>query len=264
VRKPEPPEPPNPAEPASAAPSASTPRQHQPSGAAASGKLAGLGQALRWLRERQGRKQYQVADRAGITKGMLSAYETGRQRPSLETLEKLLETLECDLNDLHNAIQIVNGRPEALRAWQGWQGERRPRHGTKEVGLLGGLGGISGAGGAHFLHAAVPGSAGSATAGSPGSSGGAAGGAVPDIYSGWDVYPGSLPEASAIGEGSGPGEARPGGDSSSRLYDVIGRTLPLPPEEEKALSQILQGFHDLIRYWHKALVEIRSQGPVPG
>jgi transcriptional regulator with XRE-family HTH domain len=77
--------------------------------------LNGLGQALRWLRDRQGKKQYQVADSAGITKGMLSAYETGRQRPSLETLEKILDTLECDLNDLHNAIQIINGRPEGMR-----------------------------------------------------------------------------------------------------------------------------------------------------
>lgn len=77
--------------------------------------LSGLGQALRWLRDRQGRKQYQVADAAGITKGMLSAYETGRQKPSLETLEKLLDTLGCDLHDLHNAIQIVNGRPQTLR-----------------------------------------------------------------------------------------------------------------------------------------------------
>lgn len=77
--------------------------------------LNGLGQALRWLRDRLGRKQYQVAQAAGITKGMLSAYETGRQRPSLETLAKLLDTLGCDLHDLHNAIQIVNGRPAAIR-----------------------------------------------------------------------------------------------------------------------------------------------------
>src|SRR3954447_17825039 len=77
--------------------------------------LNGLGQALRWLRDRRGRKQYEVADAAGITKGMLSAYETGRQRPSLETLEKILSTLGCDLNDLHNAIQIINGRPEGMR-----------------------------------------------------------------------------------------------------------------------------------------------------
>ena len=35
--------------------------------------LNGLGQALRWLRDRLGKKQYQVAEAAGITKGMLSA-----------------------------------------------------------------------------------------------------------------------------------------------------------------------------------------------
>src|SRR5882672_990497 len=46
--------------------------------AVATSVLNGLGQALRWLRERHGRKQYQVADTAGITKGMLSSYETGR------------------------------------------------------------------------------------------------------------------------------------------------------------------------------------------
>ncbi|HYU35600.1 MAG TPA: helix-turn-helix transcriptional regulator [Thermoanaerobaculia bacterium] len=77
--------------------------------------LTGLGHALRWLRDRHGRKQYQVADAAGITKGMLSAYETGRQNPSLDTLEKLLDTLGCDLYDLHNALQIVNGRPTIPR-----------------------------------------------------------------------------------------------------------------------------------------------------
>jgi transcriptional regulator with XRE-family HTH domain len=77
--------------------------------------LNGLGQAIRWLRERHEKKQYQVADDAGITKGMLSSYETGRQRPSLETLEKVLSTLGCDLHDLHNALQIVNGRPQVMR-----------------------------------------------------------------------------------------------------------------------------------------------------
>ena len=95
--------------------------------------LTGLGHALRWLRDRHGRKQYQVADSAGITKGMLSAYETGRQKPSLDTLEKLLDTLGCDLFDLHNALQIVNGRPTASRGREaegGWRG-------SVEVGLAG-------------------------------------------------------------------------------------------------------------------------------
>src|SRR4029079_7470958 len=73
--------------------------------------LNGLGQALRWLRDRPGKKQYQLADNAGITRGMLSAYETGRQRPSLETLEKILDTLGTHLHDLHHALQIVNRHP---------------------------------------------------------------------------------------------------------------------------------------------------------
>src|SRR5215208_2257478 len=75
----------------------------------------GLGRALRWLRDRQAKRQYQVAESAGITKAMLSAYETGKQKPSLDTLEKILAALDGDLNDLHNALQIVNERPEAIR-----------------------------------------------------------------------------------------------------------------------------------------------------
>lgn len=98
--------------------------------------LTGLGHALRWLRDRHGRKQYQVASAAGITKGMLSAYETGRQKPSLDTLEKLLDTLGCDLFDLHNALQIVNGRPTAPRqrdAEVGWQGVAGAAHLSLDV-----------------------------------------------------------------------------------------------------------------------------------
>src|SRR3979409_1631423 len=97
----------------------------------------GLGRALRWLRDRQGKRQYQVADTAGITKAMLSAYETGKQKPSLDTLEKILAALECDLNDLHNALQIVNERPEAIRRASGrdaaWPGQRRDlQEGTRD------------------------------------------------------------------------------------------------------------------------------------
>lgn len=142
--------------------------------------LNGLGQALRWLRDRLGKKQYQVAEAAGITKGMLSAYETGRQRPSLDTLEKLLGTLGCDLHDLHNAIQIVNGRPAALR-------------------------------------------------------------------------PGRL-------------ETEPGGGRDRGfpdLYSVLGQTEPLPPELERAFGQLLDGFHKLIRYMHRAFEKRPEAGGEP-
>jgi transcriptional regulator with XRE-family HTH domain len=131
----------------------------------------GLGRSLRWLRERQVKRQYQVAAGAGITKAMLSAYETGKQKPSLDTLEKILDALVCDLNDLHNALQIVNGRPERMRS----------------------------------------------AGGDP-----------------WRV-------AGTAGEGapSGPG-----------LYEILGAEEPLPQQEEQAMSEMLGGFHKLLRYMH--------------
>jgi transcriptional regulator with XRE-family HTH domain len=99
--------------------------------------LNGLGPALRWLRDRRGRKQYQIAGEAGITKGMLSAYETGRQRPSLETLDKILDTLGCDLHDLHNALQIINGQPTIVARPEArslaWQGPALPDSGAVDV-----------------------------------------------------------------------------------------------------------------------------------
>jgi transcriptional regulator with XRE-family HTH domain len=150
--------------------------------------LNGLGQALRWLRDRRGRKQYEVAEAAGITKGMLSAYETGRQRPSLETLEKVLDTLTCDLNDLHNAIQIINGKPEAMR--------RRGEGAGSEA---------------------------------EGGSGSAAGAPVSDRL---------------------------------EVQRILGRRQVLPPEEERALSEMLDGFHRFLRYLHDTLARaLRPDGP---
>jgi transcriptional regulator with XRE-family HTH domain len=137
--------------------------------------FSGLGKALRWLRDRQNHRQYQVADSAGITKAMLSAYETGKQKPSLDTLEKILAALECDLGDLHNALQIVNDRPEAIR-----------RPGT--------------------------------------------------LRETWP-YRRESQEPSAEG-------------AELNLYRILGLDRPLPPEEERALSEMLEGFHKMVRYLH--------------
>ena len=139
----------------------------------------GLGRALRWLRDRQSKRQYQVADAAGITKAMLSAYETGKQKPSLDTLEKILAALEGSLNDLHNALQIVNERPEAMR---------RPVRGE---------------------------GAESEAAGTPSS-------------------------------------------GRSEVYRILGIDRPLPASEEQALTEMLEGFHKLIRYFHSS-----QAGPLP-
>lgn len=151
--------------------------------------LNGLGHALRWLRDRHGKKQYQVAEAAGITKGMLSAYETGRQRPSLETLEKLLDTLGCDLNDLHNSIQIINGRPENMRR----KDELSPAEGE----------------------------------------------------------PGGFPQGG-------------GRDGAMPVRDVLGLRGGLPPDEEQALGQMIDGFHRLLRHFHRTLSGLQGGQPGPG
>lgn len=147
-----------------------------------------LGRALRWLRDRQGKRQYQVADAAGITKAMLSAYETGKQKPSLDTLEKILDALDCNLNDLHNSLQIVNERPEAIRR----QGGRESSWGGRRD--------------------------------------------AQDLF---------------------------GDRGGSDVYQVLGLNRPIPPIEEQALSEMLQGFHKLVRYFHDQVSQALPPEPEP-
>lgn len=83
-----------------------------------------LGRALRFLRERQGRSQKEVAAAANITPPMLSAYENERASPELETLDRILRLgLVATLEDLRWAIEVVNDRvaaaPESLRTRAG-------------------------------------------------------------------------------------------------------------------------------------------------
>lgn len=74
--------------------------------------FTGLGRALRWIRQRQGKKQYEVADTAHITKAMLSSYENEKQRPAIDTLERILDALEIDLDYLAYAIRAVRREDE--------------------------------------------------------------------------------------------------------------------------------------------------------
>jgi len=74
--------------------------------------FTGLGRALRWIRQRQGKKQYEVAEAANITKAMLSSYENEKQRPAIDTLERILDALEIDLDYLAYAIRVVRQEEE--------------------------------------------------------------------------------------------------------------------------------------------------------
>lgn len=72
----------------------------------------GLGRALLFLRQEQRKSQKQVANDAGVTPPMLSAYENDRTDPELETLDKILHRgLGVTLPDLCRALEIVNQAP---------------------------------------------------------------------------------------------------------------------------------------------------------
>lgn len=74
------------------------------------GWLPAVGPALRLLRERCGLRQFEAAERAGVTKAMLSAYERSRRRPSLATLSRVLDALDARLVDLGSAVEHVKRR----------------------------------------------------------------------------------------------------------------------------------------------------------
>ncbi|MCB1033389.1 MAG: helix-turn-helix transcriptional regulator [Acidobacteria bacterium] len=66
--------------------------------------FSAIGEALRSLRRERGLRQADVAEAAGITSPMLSAYETGKQRPSFATIDKILAALNSDARDLTAAL----------------------------------------------------------------------------------------------------------------------------------------------------------------
>lgn len=92
----------------------------------------GLHQALRQLRIESGMTQADLADAAGIGRATIQAYESGRRKPRVETLESLLGAMDVGLEDLTNRLR--NGAPAKLQRWRFREPTtRRPnrRHGEK-------------------------------------------------------------------------------------------------------------------------------------
>ena len=73
-----------------------------------------LGEALRWLRDRRGLHQAEVASRAGLTPSSLSRYESGRAMPSLTRLQRLLDALDADVLQLGLALRVCQGMTTTL------------------------------------------------------------------------------------------------------------------------------------------------------
>ena len=69
----------------------------------------GLSKALRTLCVRDGRALQDIAHASKISPAMLSSYMTGRETPTLKTLEKLLDGLKLRLEDLAGALDEVQG-----------------------------------------------------------------------------------------------------------------------------------------------------------
>jgi transcriptional regulator with XRE-family HTH domain len=79
-----------------------------------------FGASLRLLRTKTGWRQHEAAAAAGITKAMLSSYETGLSYPSLVSLFSILRALGADFRDLQNSIDALSGREgQSLRATGG-------------------------------------------------------------------------------------------------------------------------------------------------
>lgn len=68
--------------------------------AESAGPFDGLGRVLRELRADRRLTQAQLAERARVSKAMLSLYEREKQRPHLDTLGRLLEALRVRLSGL--------------------------------------------------------------------------------------------------------------------------------------------------------------------
>ncbi len=70
---------------------------------------------LRSLRTRTGRTQVDVAAAAGVPQANLSRWESGKVRPSLESLVAVLNALSLDFRDLQEALDEAAGREAARR-----------------------------------------------------------------------------------------------------------------------------------------------------
>ncbi len=81
-----------------------------------------FGVALRLLRTRRRLKQWEVAEKAGMTKAMLSSYETGKVTPTLQSLLTLFEALDTAFFGFQDALEAVDRTDRVLE-----EGRASPR-----------------------------------------------------------------------------------------------------------------------------------------
>lgn len=67
-------------------------------------------QALRRVRQTAGLLQVHVAQRSGLTRAMVSAYEAGKSIPSVRSLSVYLGAIGRNLGDLQDELDRLSGR----------------------------------------------------------------------------------------------------------------------------------------------------------
>lgn len=92
-----------------------------------------FGPALRLLRSRRHLKQTEVSEKSGLTKAMLSAYETGKNTPSLASLMAYLRAVGTDFAELQGALEAVGGDVGLPRSTSGSEVARESLSGLQEV-----------------------------------------------------------------------------------------------------------------------------------
>ncbi|HEX3526255.1 MAG TPA: helix-turn-helix transcriptional regulator [Thermoanaerobaculia bacterium] len=78
------------------------------------GMFSNLGKTLARIRELRGKSQTAVARLAGIGKSQLSKYESGKELPKLDSLEKVLLVLNVGHFELFRMLALLD-RGEELR-----------------------------------------------------------------------------------------------------------------------------------------------------
>jgi transcriptional regulator with XRE-family HTH domain len=84
-----------------------------------------LGNAIRELRQRHGLTIADVADRAGISRGMLSKIENAQTATSLETLNRLAQALGASLSALFRNYDVPDGNAQLVKKGEGMEVVRR-------------------------------------------------------------------------------------------------------------------------------------------
>jgi transcriptional regulator with XRE-family HTH domain len=84
-----------------------------------------LGNAIRDLRQRHGLTIAEVADRAGISRGMLSKIENAQTATSLDSLHRLAQALGVSLGTLFRNYDVPEGSAQLVKNGQGMEVVRR-------------------------------------------------------------------------------------------------------------------------------------------